>query len=210
MRTLAHLIDVNWLQESWNRLRKGAAVGIDAVNATTYAEDLDNNLQKLLSDLKTKRYQPAPVRRVYIPKADGKQRPLGLPTIEDKIAQNAVTTILTAIYEQEFLPMSYGFRPNKNAHQAFETVKAAILMMIKRWLKAGVMEDGKLVRSSSESPQGGVISPILANIYLHYVLDLWIERVVKKHLKGEIYTFRYADDGAPRAQRRLQNAITVN
>jgi RNA-directed DNA polymerase len=232
LKTLAHLIDQNWLHESWRRLRKGAAAGIDAVHANTYAEDIDNNLQNLLTKLKTKRYYPSPVRRVYIPKADGKQRPLGLPTVEDKIAQNAVTFLLTAIYEQDFLPMSYGFRPNRNAHHALEEVKAtiaqkkvswvldvdiksffdsidhewllkfikhriadhAIINLIDQWLKAGVMEDGKLIKSSSGSPQGGVISPILANIYLHYVIDLWVTKIVKKHLRGEIYSFRYADD----------------
>lgn len=232
LRTLSHFIDDEWLQESWRRLRKGAAVGIDAINASTYAENLDNNLQELLLNLKTQRYQPPPVRRVYIPKADGKQRPLGIPTIEDKVAQNAVTFLLTAIYEQDFHSMSYGFRPNRNAHQALEEVKAtiarkkvswvldadiqsffdmidhewlikfiqhriadkAIITLIKRWLKAGVMEDGKLIKAASGSPQGGVISPILANIYLHYILDEWVTKVVKKHLKGEFYAFRYADD----------------
>lgn len=232
LKTLAHLIDDKWLHESWRRLRKGVAAGIDAVNANVYAEDIDNNLQNLLTKLKTNQYYPSPVRRIYIPKTDGKQRPLGLPTVEDKIAQNAVTFLLTAIYEQDFLPMSYGFRPNRNAHQTLEDVKAtiaqkkvswvldvdiksffdsidhewllkfikhritdnALVSLIDKWLKAGVMEDGKLIKSSSGSPQGGVISPILANIYLHYVIDLWVTKIVKKHLKGEIYSFRYADD----------------
>jgi RNA-directed DNA polymerase len=220
------------LQESWRRLRKGAAVGVDAINAKTYAENLDNNLKELLINFKTKRYQPPPVRRVFIPKADGKQRPLGIPTIEDKIVQNAVTFLLTAVYEQDFHSMSYGFRPNRNAHQALEEVKAtiaqkkvswvldadiqsffdmidhewlikfiqhriadkAIISLIKRWLRAGVMEEGKLMKAASGSPQGGVISPILANIYLHYVIDEWVTKVVNKHLKGEFYAFRYADD----------------
>lgn len=232
LKTLAHFIDHEWLNESWRRLRKGAAAGIDAVKTSTYAESLTSNLNELLTKLRTKRYYPLPVRRVYIPKADGKQRPLGLPTVEDKIAQNAVTLLLTAIYEQAFLPMSYGFRPHRNAHQALEAVKAtiaqkkvswvldadiqtffdsishewllkfiqhriadkAIIKLIAGWLKAGVMEEGKLVRASCGSPQGGVISPILANIYLHYVLDLWVTKVVKKHLRGELYAFRYADD----------------
>lgn len=232
LQTLTHLINHDWLHESWRKLRKGAAAGIDAIQANTYAEDIDNNLQKLLTKLKTNQYYPSPVRRAYIPRADGNQRPLGLPTVEDKIAQNAVAFLFTAIYEQDFLPMSYGFRPNRSAHQAIEDVKAtiaqkkvswildvdiksffdsidhewllkfikhriadkALIKLVDKWLKAGVMEDGKLIRSSNGSPQGGVISPILANIYLHYVIDLWVIKIVKKHLKGEIYSFRYADD----------------
>lgn len=232
LRTLSHLIDAEWLKESWRKLRKGAAAGIDAINANKYSENLEENLQLLLERLRTKSYFPKPVRRVYIPKADGKQRPLGLPTIEDKVAQNAVSLLLTAIYEQDFLPMSYGFRPNRSAHHAIEDVKRDIargkiswvldadiksffdsmdhewllkfvkhriadkniVNLIERWLKVGIMEDGKITRPSSGSPQGGVISPILANLYLHYVLDLWVEKVVKKHLLGEIYVYRYADD----------------
>lgn len=232
LRTLSHLIDLEWLKESWRKLRKGAAVGIDAISAKDYAENLDANLTNVHTRLKTRTYYPSPVRRVYIPKADGKQRPLGLPTVEDKVVQNAVATILTAIYEQDFLPMSYGFRPDRNAHQALEDVKRdiargkiswvldvdiqtffdsidhewllkfikhriadkTVISLIDKWLKAGAMQDGKLIKSSSGSPQGGVISPILANIYLHYVIDLWVEKVVKKHLSGEIYAYRYADD----------------
>lgn len=232
LRTLAHFMDEDWLQESWRRLRKGASFGIDAVSAQEYAATIDDNLKQLQQRLKLGKYKAPPVRRVYIPKADGKQRPLGLPTVEDKVTQNAVGLILTAVYEQDFLPMSYGFRPGHNAHQAVESVKAAIAQgkvswvldadiqsffdtlnhdwlmkfvnhriadkriqhLIQGWLKAGVMEDGKLTRSSSGSPQGGVISPILANIYLHYVLDLWVSKIVRPRMKGEIYSFRYADD----------------
>jgi len=248
LQNLAHLIDKTWLRESWRRLRKGASYGIDAVSAKDYAENLEANLEALLQKLKQGSYKAPPVRRVYIPKADGKRRPLGLPTIEDKTVQNAVAIIFTAIYEQEFLPMSYGFRPERNAHQALETVKATIaqkkvswvldadiksffdmmdhewlmkfimhrvsdkrlLKLVRKWLKAGIMEDGKLIKSSSGAPQGGVISPVLANIYLHYVVDLWFTKVAMKHLEGEAYAYRYADDSVPRAQRRLHEAINVN
>jgi len=231
-KTLAHLIDEEWLLESWKRLRKGASHGIDAVSTQDYAVNLEDNIKVLHQRLKEGRYNPVPVKRVYIPKPDGKLRPLGLPTVEDKIVQNAVNYILMTIYEQDFLSLSYGFRPGKNAHQAVEGVKAAIaqgkvswvldadiqsffdsmshewlmkfvghrvadkriLTLIQRWLNAGVMEEGKITKASSGSPQGGVISPLLANIYLHYVLDLWVTKVVKKQMEGEIYSFRYADD----------------
>lgn len=232
LKTLLHVVDKEWLQESWGKLRKGAAYGIDAVSSNEYAQNLDENLEKLLYRMKAGKYNPPPVRRVYIPKADGKKRALGIPTIEDKIAQNAINLILGTMYEQEFLPMSYGFRTDKNAHQALEEVKLTIaqkkvswvldvdissffdelnhdwlikfvkhrvadkgiLKLVMKWLKSGVTEDGKVTSSSSGSPQGGVISPLLANIYLHYVVDLWVTKVIHKNMKGEMYSFRYADD----------------
>jgi group II intron reverse transcriptase/maturase len=134
LKTLAHFMDEEWLQESWKRLRKGASFGIDAVSAQDYATKLGDNLIHLQQKLKLGKYKAPPVRRVSIPKADGKQRPLGLPTVEDKIAQNAVGLILTAIYEQDFLPTSYGFRPERNAHQAVESVKAAIAQGKVSWV----------------------------------------------------------------------------
>jgi group II intron reverse transcriptase/maturase len=232
LRTLAHLIDKEWLLESWKRIRKGAAYGVDKVSAEEYQKNLDYNLDDLLRRLKANKYRPMPVKRVYIPKADGRKRPLGLPTIEDKIVQRAVGMILSAIYEQDFLSMSFGFRQGRSAHQAIEYAKAAItqgkvswvvdadiskffdevdhqwlmrflkhriadksiLRLIGRWLKAGVMEEGKITKASTGTPQGGVISPILANVYLHYVTDLWADRVVAKHIRGKIYSVRYADD----------------
>lgn len=232
LRTLMHLVDKDWIGEAWSKLRKGAAYGIDAISANKYAENLDVNLDHLLYRMKRGQYQAQPVKRVYIAKKDGSKRALGLPTVEDKIAQNAINLLLEAIFEQEFLPMSYGFRENKSSLQAVEDVKEVIaqkkiswvlevdiasffdnmqhewlmkfishrirdkrvLKHIKSWLEAGIMEDGKLIASSSGSPQGGVISPTLANIYLHYVIDLWVTKVACKSINGEMYSFRYADD----------------
>lgn len=232
LNNVVHNIDEEWLYESWKRLRKGAAYGIDKVSSDMYESKLDENIQDLLRRLKQGCYRAPPVKRVYIPKDNNSKRPLGLPTVEDKLVQRAVGIMLSAVYEQEFLDMSYGFRSKRNAHQAVGAVKKAvatgkvswvvdadiksffdnmdhewlmefvshrvkdkvILKLISKWLKAGVMEDGKLTKSSTGAPQGGVISPILSNIYLHYVIDLWVQKVVKKHLKGEFHSFRYADD----------------
>ncbi len=232
LKTMVHYIDEEWLRESWKRIRKGAAYGIDEVSAREYEANLDSNLARLLMKLKSGRYRATPVKRVYIPKGNGGRRPLGIPTVEDKVAQRAVALILSAIYEQEFLPMSYGFRQGRSAHQAVMAVRTsiatgkvswvvdadirsffdemshewlmkfvahrigdrAILRLIKKWLNAGIMEEGKLTKASSGAPQGGVISPILANIYLHYVLDLWVEKRVMKNMQGKMYSARYADD----------------
>lgn len=232
LKNLIYLIDLEWLRESWKRIRKGAAFGIDQVSAKEYETNLEENLSNLLIKLKSGNYRPLPVKRIYIPKGANEKRPLGLPTVEDKIVQRAVDLILSAIYEQDFVPRSFGFRQNRNAHQAIEATKSAIatrkvgwivdadiksffdemdhevllmflkhrvadkslLRLISKWLKAGVMEEGKLEKSSTGTPQGGVISPILANIYLHYVNDLWVDKVVGKHLRGELHWFRYADD----------------
>lgn len=232
LRTLIHLVDKEWLYQSWRSLRKGATHGIDAVNAAIYVENLDSNLERLLYRMRSGQYVARPVRRVYIPKGSGKKRSLGIPTIEDKIVQNAIKYLLQGVFEQEFLPVSYGFRLNKSPLQAIEAVKVTIakrkvswvldvdvasffdnmnhewlikfvshrirdrrvLKYIQGWLKAGVMEDGKLIRSSNGSPQGGVISPVLANIYLHYVIDLWVKKSASRTIQGEMYNFRYADD----------------
>ena len=232
LKTLMHLVDREWLQEAWKRLRKGSAAGIDHVTTAAYEQALDTNLEQLLSKLQHNQYRATPVRRVYIPKSDGRLRPLGLPTVEDKLVQRAIELILTPIYEQEFLPMSYGFRPGRSAHQAVEAVKEVIatkpvgwvldvdlqsffdeldhshlrkflqhriadrriLRLIGKWLTAGVLEEGKLEKVASGAPQGAGISPVLANVYLHYVLDLWVTKVVPKYLRGELWSFRYADD----------------
>lgn len=232
--TLAHHIDVEWLREAYRRTRKGGAPGIDGQTAAEYAANLEDNLRSLLNRFKSGVYRAPPVRRVHIPKgADGKQtRPIGIPTFEDKVLQRAVTMLLEAIYEQDFLNCSYGFRPGRSAHQASEAVRDAtmpvgggwvlevdvrkffddldhgrlreivrrrvrdgvLLRIIGKWLKAGVLEQGGLVHPETGTPQGGVVSPLLANIYLHEVVDLWFVRDVLPRLKGRAQLVRYADD----------------
>jgi RNA-directed DNA polymerase len=134
LKTLMHLVDREWLQEAWKRLRKGSAAGIDHVTTADYEQALDANLEQLLSKLQHNQYRATPVRRVYISKSDGRLRPLGLPTVEDKLVQRAIELILTPIYEQEFLPMSYGFRPGRSAHQALEAVKEVIATKPVGWV----------------------------------------------------------------------------
>ena len=218
--------------EAYRATRKDGATGIDGATAADYAEQLEANLLDLLDRIKSGRYQAPPVRRSYIPKADGSQRPLGIPTFEDKVAQRAIVMLLEAIYEQDFLPCSYGFRPGRSAHDALHDLRTALMTqgmrwvldidikryfdtiphaqlrrfldqrvtdgvvrrMIDKWLKAGVLEDGSLSYSTEGTPQGGVISPLLANIYLHYVLDEWVATVVSQRLKGRYILVRYADD----------------
>lgn len=230
--SLAHLMDEKFLKAAWKRVRKDGAVGVDQQSAKEYAANLDANLSGLHERLRSGRYKAPPVRRVWIPKDDGKQRPLGIPTIEDKLVQRTVAMILEAVHEQDFLDCSYGFRPKRSAHAALQQLQDTIVMrrvgwvldadiedffgtldhewlrkmvrhrvndgsidrLIGKWLHAGVLEEGAISHPSSGSPQGGVISPVLANIYLHYVLDLWFEKRIKRSLRGEAYLFRYADD----------------
>ena len=231
--TLAHHIDIDWLAEAYLRTRKDGAVGVDGQTAQDYAADLEGNLRSLLDRAKSGRYQAPPVRRVHIPKGTGPEtRPIGIPTFEDKVLQRAVAMVLEAVYEQDFLDCSYGFRPGRSAHQAldalwhrlmevrggwvlevdirkfFDTLDhrhlhailrrrvrdGVLLRLIGKWLKAGVREDGCVTHPESGSPQGGVISPALANAYLHEVLDTWFERTVKPRLKGRASLIRYADD----------------
>jgi RNA-directed DNA polymerase len=230
--SLHHVLDLDWMLEAYRTTRKDGATGIDGVAAAEYAEKLEANLLGLLDRIKSGRYQAPPVRRSYIPKADGTQRPLGIPTFEDKVAQRAVVMLLEAVYEQDFLPCSYGFRPGRSAHDALHELRTALMTqgmrwvldidveryfdtiphsqlrsfldrrvtdgvvrrMIDKWLKAGVLESGSLSRTTEGTPQGGVISPLLANIYLHYVLDEWVATVVAPRLKGRYILVRYADD----------------
>jgi group II intron reverse transcriptase/maturase len=233
LRTLAHHIDVEWLKEAHRRVRKDGATGVDGQTADEYAKNLEGNLQSLLDRAKSgDHYRAPPVRRVHIPKGDGKTRPLGIPTFEDKVLQKAVAMVLEAVYEQDFYPSSYGFRPGKSAHNAlqalwhatmtmgggwvleadiekfFDSVDHAklravlsqrvsdgvLIRLIGKWLNAGVMEEGVVRHSETGTPQGGVISPLLANIYLHEVLDVWWERDVKPRLRGRAELIRYADD----------------
>ncbi|WP_395857393.1 group II intron reverse transcriptase/maturase [Cystobacter fuscus] len=231
--TLAHHIDLEWLQEAYRRTRKDGAVGVDGQTAKQYAQALEANLQSLLNRAKSGDYRAPSVRRVHIPKGDGKStRPLGIPTFEDKVLQRAVAMVLEAIYEQDFLPCSYGFRPGRSAHQAlqrlwevltemkggwvlevdirkfFDTLDhgqlqqliqrrvrdGVLLRLIGKWLKAGILEEGNVTYPDEGTPQGGVISPVLANIYLHEVLDVWFEQEVKPRMKGRAELVRYADD----------------
>lgn len=233
LQTLSHHIDIAFLREAFAQTRKDGAVGIDRQTAADYEATLEANLQSLLDRFKSGRYRAPPVRRVHIPKGDGsKTRPIGVPTFEDKVLQRAVTMILEAIYEQEFFDCSYGFRPQRSAHQALASLQDRLMKMgggwvlevdikgffdalnhghlrsfldqrvrdgvlrrtINKWLKAGVMEAGRLSRPAKGSPQGGVISPILANVYLHEVLDRWFHDVVLPRLRGPAFLVRYADD----------------
>jgi RNA-directed DNA polymerase len=233
LTTLAHHIDMDWLREAYRRTRKDGASGVDGRSATEYAERLEDNLQSLLGRAKSGTYRAPPVRRVHIPKGDGKQtRPIGIPTFEDKVLQRAVAMVLEAVYEQSFNDCSYGFRPGRSAHQALQAVQRAcwkmgggwvlevdiksffdtldhaklrtilsqrvrdgvILRLIGKWLNAGVMEGMTLSHAESGTPQGGVISPLLANIYLHEVLDEWFVHTVQPRLAGRAELVRYADD----------------
>ena len=232
--TLAHHIDLAWLQEAYRRTRKDGATGVDRQTAEQYAANLEGNLQSLLDRAKSGTYRATPVRRVHLPKGSNgtETRPIGIPTFEDKVLQRAVAMVLEAVYEQDFLDCSYGFRPGRSAHQAlqalwlqmtryaggwilevdvrkfFDTLDhghlrgilrrrvldGVLLRLVDKWLAAGVFEDGSVMYPDSGSPQGGVVSPILANIYLHEVLDGWFGREAKPRLSGRARLFRYADD----------------
>ncbi|NOS99470.1 MAG: group II intron reverse transcriptase/maturase [Phycisphaerales bacterium] len=249
--SLNHFIDLPWLHEAYRRTRKDGAVGVDGQTAADYERNLEANLQSLLDRAKSGAYHAPPVRRVHIPKGTGTDtRPIGIPTFEDKVLQRAVVMVLEAIYEQDFYPCSYGFRPGRSAHQAllslweqttrtaggwilevdirkfFDTLDHAhlrellqrrvrdgvLLRLIGKWLNAGVLEDGSVSHPQSGSPQGGVISPLLANVYLHYVLDAWFEQDVKPRLRGRAFLIRYADDfvvGFTREEdaRRVQDVL---
>jgi RNA-directed DNA polymerase len=231
LTTLGHHIDIEWLKEAYRRTRKDGASGVDGQTAEQYAASLNANLESLLTRVKTASYRAPPVKRVHIPK-DGGTRPIGIPTFEDKVLQRAYTMVLEAVYEQEFLDCSYGFRPGRSAHQALDALWKSMMAMgggwvleldirsffdtldhnqlrqiierrvrdgsvlrhIGKWLKAGVLEEHSLWHPEMGTPQGGVISPVLANIYLHEVLDVWFERDVKRRLKGRAFLIRYADD----------------
>lgn len=229
---IAHLIDLEFLEEAYRLTRKDAAPGVDGQTAEEYSVNLKANLQSLLERMKEGTYRAPPVRRVEIPKGNGKTRPIGIPTFEDRVAQRAVTMVLEAIYEQDFMDCSYGFRPGRSAHQALERLYHLVMnmhggwvvevdiraffdnldhghlksfldrrvldkglrAMTHKWLKAGVLTGAELTRPVAGTPQGGVISPVLANIYLHEVADVWFEQMVKPVLDGEAHLVRYADD----------------
>jgi RNA-directed DNA polymerase len=230
---LYQLLNAELLRACWGDIRKDAAAGVDRVSAHDYERNLDQNIVNLVERLKRKSYRAKLVRRQYIPKGDGRFRPLGIPAIEDKLLQLAVTRILEAIYEQDFLRCSYGYRPNIGALEAVDDLTVmlqfgrysyvaeadikgyfdninhewlgrmlreriddgALLHLIEKWLKAGVLDTtGQVLHPATGTPQGGIVSPILANVYLHYVLDLWFEKVVKRHCRGEARLIRFADD----------------
>lgn len=229
---LAHLIDVDFLREAYRRTRKSSAPGIDRVTAQEYAENLDENLRDLYERVRNGRYLAPPVERVWLDKEDGKKRPIGKPTFEDKIVQRAVAMLLGAIYEQDFHGFSYGFREGRSPHHALAELRdqcvgkniswiidadisgffdgidhgllravlrqrvndGSILRLIGKWLAAGVIEDGELTYPESGSPQGGVISPVLSNIFLHHVLDEWFVHDVQPRMKGRCFLVRFADD----------------
>jgi len=229
--TLAHLMDVDWLREAYRRTRKDAAPGNDGVTAAAYAEHLEANLTDLYERLRGGRYTAPPVKRTWLDKEDGSQRPIGMPTFEDKIVQRAVTMLMGAVYEQDFHDGSHGFREGHSPHQALQEGREqcmelnigwivdadvsgffdsldhgllqdvirkrvndrGILRLIGKWLHAGVLEGEQVTYPEKGTPQGGVISPMLANIFLHEVLDAWYERDVKPRMKGRTFLIRFAD-----------------
>jgi len=230
--SIAHLLTVTALERAWVGLRKEASAGVDGVTYAEYGAHARENLEQLHDRLESGQYRAQPLRRVYIPKEEGTRRPISIPTLEDKIVQRAAMELLTAIYEQDFLGCSYGFRPGRSPHEALDEIGRVIcrrpvryvleadicayfdaivrsqlmeliekrvrdggmLRLIGKWINVGVLEDGRLLVTQRGVGQGQVISPLLANIYLHYVLDEWFEDVVKPRLRGEAYEIRYADD----------------
>jgi len=227
-----HVYNVDRLRQAYECLRPKAAAGIDGVTWKEYGENLGGNLQELAQRLQRGAYRARPVRRVYIPKADGRQRPIGIPALEDKIVQRATVEVLNAVYEVDFLGLSYGFRPGRSQHNALDALAVGITQKkvnwvldadirgffdtidhdwlvrfvehriadkrvvrhIKKWLKAGVLEDGEWRVAEEGTPQGGSISPLLANVYLHYAFDLWAHDWRKRHAEGEMILVRFADD----------------
>ena len=227
-----HVYDIEHLRGAYFSLKRNAAPGVDGETWRHYGEQLEKNLKELSDRLKRGAYRAKPVKRAYIPKPDGRQRPLGVTTLEDKIVQRATVEVLNAIYETDFLGFSYGFRPGRSPHDALNALSAGIMMKkvswvldadirgyfdaishewlvkfiehriadrrvirhIKKWLNAGVLEDGSRTYSEEGVPQGGSISPMLANVYLHYVFDLWVERWRRRQAAGDVIVVRFCDD----------------
>ncbi|HVA06508.1 MAG TPA: group II intron reverse transcriptase/maturase [Acidimicrobiales bacterium] len=229
---LLHHVDLGRLWAAFVAINPKAAVGVDQVTWDDYEQNLRANLEDLLGRVHSGAYRASPSRRVYIPKPDGRQRPLGIATLEDKIVQRAVAEVLNAIYEQDFLGFSYGFRPGRSPHDALDALAVGIterkvnwildadvsdffskldqvwlrkflehriadkrvLRLIDKWLAAGVIEDGKWSETTEGSPQGASISPLLANVYLHYVFDRWVRQWRRRHARGDMIVTRFADD----------------
>lgn len=232
LQTLMHKVNKETLAEQHRKQQHNKASGVDKVTKEQYGQHLDENLDNLLDRMKAFSYKPQPARRTYIPKSNGKMRPLGIPAYEDKLVQGAMADVLNEIYENIFLDCSYGFRPKRNCHQVVKFINQTIMTRkinyivdadikgffdnvnhkwlikflehdiadknfiryIKRFLKSGIIEEMKYYETDKGTPQGGLISPVLANVYLHYVLDLWFEKFIKPKCKGEVYLVRYADD----------------
>ncbi|MHB8506458.1 MAG: reverse transcriptase domain-containing protein, partial [Acidimicrobiales bacterium] len=229
---LLHHVDFNRLRAAYWAIRPQAAPGVDGVTWQDYGQDLEGNLRDLLARVHSGAYRASPSRRVYIPKADGRQRPLGIATLEDKVLQRAVVEVLNAIYEEDFLGFSYGFRPGRSPHHALDALSVGIerkkvnwvldadlrdfftsldhgwlekflehriadkrvLRLIRKWVSAGVIEDGMWTASDGGAPQGASASPLLANVYFHYVLDRWARQWRRKHAHGDVIIVRFADD----------------
>jgi RNA-directed DNA polymerase len=243
---LMHHITVDMLRASYYALKRNAAAGVDDVTWHEYGEQLEDRLPDLQERVQSGKYCAKPSKRIWLPKPDGRQRPIGIAVLEDKIVQQAVVLILNQIYEVDFLGFSYGFRPGRSQHNAldalwvaitqrkvnwvldadirsfFDTidhrwiirfvehriVDSRILRLISKWLRAGVSEDGQWSKTTVGTPQGSVVSPMLANIYLHYVLDQWVNKWRNSDARGEVKIVRYADDGAPRRHRKEVGMIT--
>ena len=250
--SLAHHLNVDFLKDCYLSLDRNKAVGIDKISWMEYKRDLEQNLETLVSKLKSKSFKPLPARRVYIPKGNNEVRPLGISSLENKIVESGIARILQSIYEADFYDFSYGFRANRNAHQAIKVISdeisfkpvnhiveadikgffdnvehdllmsflkirikdTSLLSLINKFLKAGYVDNNLLVKSDKGTPQGSILSPMLANIFLHYVLDDWYSKTVQNHVKGYCKIIRYADDfvclvqsenDANRILRALQN-----
>jgi len=238
--SLMHLINEETIKQCHSEMQKNKAAGVDNVTKAEYEKNRDANVKDLINRMKRQAYKPLPARRTYIPKpGTDKKRPLGIPAYEDKLVQSALAKILNAIYENDFLECSFGFRPNRGCHDALKVLDRILnkqeinyvvdadikgffdhvdhewlmkfvehriadrnlLRLIARFLKAGIVEAGVRYDTPEGTPQGGVCSPILGNIYLHYTLDLWFEKIVRRQSKGAAYMVRYADDSAPRRRR---------
>ena len=229
---LHHIYDLNTLRTAYRALERDAAAGVDGERWRHYGEQLEENLRDLAERVKRGAYRAKPVRRVYIPKADGRQRPLGVTALEDKLLQRATVEVLNAIYETDFLGFSYGFRPGRSPHNALDALYAGVMTkkvdwvldvdirgffdsidhgwlvkfvehriadrrvvrLIQKWLNAGVLEDGQRIQVEQGTPQGGSASPLLANVYLHYVFDLWVRAWRRKQARGDLIVVRFADD----------------
>lgn len=232
LQTLLNRVNEKSLKAEHHRQARRKASGVDGVTKDEYGKNVDANVADLIARMKAFSYKPQPVRRTYIPKSNGGKRPLGIPSYEDKLVQGVMSGILSDIYEERYCDSSYGYRPNRSAHDAIRYVDTALgtkkvkyvvesdikgffdsvnhdwlmkflendiedrnfLRYVKRFLIAGVMEGTERRDSDKGTPQGGLVSPVLANVYLHYALDLWFEKWLKKHCKGEVYYVRYADD----------------